>query len=181
MYGMCSIWHISIHHLQCITYFYMGQSPPFLPPPPPPPQIVRNQHARLVEQSQTNLQREAALNDVRNQIAVIRSADSGSVAQFNARRARVQEMIAPVAPNVLISTLQVCTVCAGLYGILYMYCWCAPLCECPRLPSPPHRLLHSKQRQRVSKWCASLSRGNCQWMTLWHSMVTCARCITSVT
>lgn len=112
------------------------------------PQIVRTRHARLVEQAQTNLQREAALNDVRNQIAVIRSADSGSVAQFNVRRARVKEMIAPVAPDVLISTLQVLVV-------LRAACFYLPTCT-HLYTILTYRLLHSRPRRKVSRWCASL-------------------------
>lgn len=72
-----------------------------------PGQELQRRQAALVEQAQANLQKEAALNDVRNQLAVIRSADcEGSVAQFNARRERVQAMMAPVAPGVLVANLQ---------------------------------------------------------------------------
>lgn len=64
-------------------------------------------HKSNLELAERNLQKEAALSDIRNQVAVIRGADyTGEAESFNELRQRIGDMVARVRPDVMVAKLQ---------------------------------------------------------------------------
>lgn len=63
--------------------------------------------ASTIDIAQRNLQKEAALNDIRNQVAVIRSADyAGAADEFRQRRAKIEDLVSRITPASLMTKLQ---------------------------------------------------------------------------